>query len=174
MTAMFFLIAGLASASTLKEDDYVQLSSDFQHKEITEFARLEDFDSTDDFQAYIDDYVQLCLDRTGGNSSSIPCFVGYKLWDRELNHYYQKLRALVSSEERASLLDSQRLWIQDRDRTITLNSALLDWRYENVNGTMYYAMRAGDAAGAIAPMVKQRALLLQYWVDLKMFGQYRY
>jgi uncharacterized protein YecT (DUF1311 family) len=115
--------------------------------------------------------VQSCIDSTAVNTKTIPCFVSYELWDRELNKYYQRLQDLFNQDERAKLLESQRLWIKDRDRTVELNSSLLDWRYEGLRGTMFNAMRAGDADEAIAPMVKQRALLLKHWVDLRKAGQ---
>ncbi len=44
-------------------------------------------------------------------------------------------------------------------------SALLDHRFDT-EGTMYQLMRAGDAARIIAPMVKQRALMLKDELEL--------
>ncbi|WP_431474619.1 lysozyme inhibitor LprI family protein [Marinobacter sp. KM021] len=166
------LISGIASASDLKSNEDMGLS-EFQTKEVDEFSRLEEFDTVNEFQSYIDDYVQSCIDNTFINTKTVPCFVGYKIWDRELNDYYQKLKILCSPEENVLLLQSQRLWIQNRDRTIEINSAFLDWLYEDMDGTMFVAMRAGRAEDAITPMVKQRALLLKRWVDLKIKGQYR-
>ncbi|MEC7815054.1 MAG: lysozyme inhibitor LprI family protein [Pseudomonadota bacterium] len=138
-----------------------------------EFQYLEDFESDGAFQEYIDEYVQCCIDSTLITAKTIPCFVSYEVWDRELNKYYQQLQDQFTQDERALLLESQRLWISDRDRTVELNSSLLDWKYEGVSGAMFDAMRAGDADEAIAPMVRQRALLLRHWADLKKAGQYR-
>jgi|GEM_PF-1121255 len=159
-----------AKFSGIQSDDSSE-SSEFQTREINDFAYLEDFESAKAFQEHIDNYVQSCIDSTAVNTKTIPCFVSYELWDRELNKYYQRLQDLFNQDERAKLLESQRLWIKDRDRTVELNSSLLDWRYEGLNGTMFSAMRAGDADEAIAPMVRQRALLLKHWGDLREGGQ---
>lgn len=167
MAFTVFLAVGLASASAQSTNTNTR-SSDFQIKEISEFAYLDDFDSAADFQSYIDEYIQACIDNTNINTKTISCFVGYKIWDRELNKYYDQLRDLLSHEMQALLLESQRSWIKDRDQTIELNSALLDLHYEDLKGTMFYAMRAGDVAETITPIVKQRALLLKKWVDLKI------
>ncbi|WP_417536592.1 lysozyme inhibitor LprI family protein [Methylophaga sp.] len=143
-------------------------------REVSQFASLQDFDGAEEFQRYVDNYVQDCIDHTGGTTKTRWCFiVSGQLWDRELNKYYQQLQVLLTEAERASLLESQRSWIKDRDRTIELNSSLLDWVYEDMNGTMFSAMRSGDAHAAITPMVKQRALLLKRWADLKRQGQMR-
>ena len=159
-----------AKSSGIQSDDSSE-STEFQAREINEFAYLEDFESAQAFQEYIDEYVQSCIDNTAVNTKTIPCFVSYELWDRELNKYYQRLQDLFTQDERGKLLESQRLWIKDRDRTVEVNSSLLDWRYEGLRGTMFNAMRAGDADEAIAPMVRQRALLLKHWGDLREGGQ---
>lgn len=156
----------------VRGEDNLQ-SGGFESKEIDDFPHLEDFGGLAEFQDYIDDYARSCIDNTDVNTRTIPCFVSYELWDRELNKYYQQLRELLTKEERASLLESQRLWIKSRDRTVELNSSLLDWRYEGMRGTMFNAMRSGDADEAIAPMVRQRAMFLKRWVDLKKYGQVR-
>jgi|SRR5690554_403310 len=158
--------------SGIQSDDRAK-SNEFQMKEINEFAYLEDFETVEAFQEHIDEYVQSCIDSTAINTKTIPCFVSYELWDRELNRYYQQLRDLFTQDERALLLESQRLWIKDRDHTMELNSSLLDWRYEGVRGTMFSAMRAGDADESLAPMVRQRALLLKRWAELRKAGQLR-
>lgn len=158
--------------SGIQSDDGAE-ATEFQTKEIHEFAFLEELETVEAFQKYIDEYVQSCIDSTLINTKTIPCFVSYELWDRELNKYYRQLQDLFTKEERALLLESQRLWIKDRDRTIELNSSLLDWHYAGLRGTMFNAMRAGDADEAIAPMVRQRALLLKHWVDLRKTGQLR-
>lgn len=161
-----------AEFSGIQSDDGAE-SNEFQTKEINEFGYLEDFETVGAFQEYIDEYVQSCIDSTLIDTKTIPCFVSYELWDRELNKYYQRLQDLFNQDERAKLLESQRLWIKDRDRTVELNSSLLDWRYEGLSGTMFNAMRAGDAGEAIAPMVRQRALLLKHWGDLREAGRLR-
>ncbi|TOQ61868.1 hypothetical protein CGG90_24800, partial [Vibrio parahaemolyticus] len=64
-----------------------------------------------------------------------------------------------------SLKDSQISWLNTRDKTIEFNSLLLDERYKDKVGTMYIAMRAGDADQAVSPIIKHRALLIKSWLE---------
>lgn len=141
--------------------------------EISEFPALSTFETVNAFQKRIDEYVASCIDKTYGNTKAVPCFVGYELWDRELNRYYGMLLKRLPQKLKVQLRASQRRWLQDRDNTIEFNSALLDRHYEGVQGTMYVAMRASDSAGAISPMVRQRALLLKKWFEMEVQGPWR-
>jgi len=136
----------------------------FDYKTPKDFKTLENFKSVEAFEASYAEYVQDCFDNTGGGTGGIRCTqLEYELWDREMNIYYKRLLAKVSDP--TALKESQRLWIQMRDKTIEVNSALLDRRYQE-QGTMYALMRAGDAARIITPLVKQRALMLRDMVVL--------
>jgi uncharacterized protein YecT (DUF1311 family) len=141
---------------------------DFAYKTVKDFKTLETFKSVEAFEASFADYVQECLDNTGGGSGGVRCVaLEYELWDRELNIYYERLLKKLKPKEKALLKESQRQWIAVRDGTIAVNSALLDRRYDT-SGTMYQLMRAGDAARIIVPMVKQRALMLKDMYGLSL------
>ena len=146
---------------------YIAFAADYPYKKADDFKKLESFKSVEQFEANYKKYVQHCLDNTGGGTGGIPCFVGYDLWDRELNIYYNKLMNVLGEKEKKLLKESQLAWIKEKEKTIEFNSALLDKKYTEI-GTMYALMRAGDAEEIITPIVKNRALLLKKWLeDLK-------
>ena len=144
---------------------------DYPYKKIADFKTLESFKSVDEFESSYKKYTQHCLDNTYGGSGGASCFIGYDLWDRELNIYYAKLMKTLKGKERDLLKESQIAWIKERDKTIDFNSALLDKTYATT-GTMYILMRAGDSDAMMTPVVKQRALLLKKW--LEYLGHERY
>ena len=137
----------------------------YKYKEINEFKSLESFNSIEEFESYFQEYIQDCLNNTSGGTAGIPCLIKSQIWDRELNTYYKKLMNILQEKEKKLLQESQRAWIQERDQSATFNSRLLDIKYEGKMGTMYALMRAGDADGLIAPIVKQRTLLLRTWFE---------
>lgn len=138
----------------------------YAYKTVKDFKTLESFDSAEAFEASFAGYVQDCRDNTGGGTGGIPCEeLSYQLWDRELNIYYGRLLRALTPKEQALLKENQKQWLAFRDHAIAINSLLLDRRYDT-SGTMYLLMRAGEATRIIAPMVKQRALMLRDELDL--------
>ena len=156
--SVFCLFLGLIIPS-------VTFAVDFKYKKVDDFKTLESFKSIDEFESSYNKYIEECLDNTGGGTSGIECLIGYELWDRELNIYYNKLMKVLGEKERELLKESQLAWIKERDNSIAFNSRLLDNKYRNETGTMYSLMRAGDADEMMIPIVKQRALLLKKWFE---------
>lgn len=72
---------------------------------------------------------------------------------------------VLGEKERELLKESQLEWIKERDKSIALNSRLLDDKYANETGTLYSLLRANDADSMMTPIVKQRALLLKKWLE---------
>lgn len=138
----------------------------FENKEINSFKTLNDFKTVEEFEKYYQSYTKECLDNGFGGTGSIPCFVSYELWDKELNSYYKKLISKLDAKEKESLKKSQRKWIESRDLSIDFNSNVLDKVYTE-EGTMYMLMRAGDADSLIFPIIKERALTLKRWYEIK-------
>jgi uncharacterized protein YecT (DUF1311 family) len=136
----------------------------YQYKNIHDFKTLESYKSIDEFESSYKEYTQSCLDDTGGGSGAVPCFIGYEMWDRELNIYYNKLIKILGAKEQNLLKESQLAWIRERDKSIIFNSQLLDNKYTEP-GTMYLSMRAGDVDRIMTPVVKQRALILKNWYE---------
>lgn len=137
------------------------LAAQYSYKTVKDFPTLEHSKNVEAFEAAYAKYEQDCLDNTGGGTGGIACeTLRYELWDRELNIYYERLLKALSEPHKKILKESQRQWIEVRDRAMKLDSALLDRRYDT-SGTMYLLMRSGDAAAVIAPIVKERALTLK-------------
>ena len=138
-------------------------SSAFEQKNINSFKKLDDFNSVQEFEKYYHSYTQECLDNGFGGTGSIPCFVAYKLWDKELNSYYNQLLSKLSTNEKELLVSSQKAWLKSRDFTIEFNSKLLDKIYDQ-EGTMYLLMREEDADSTMSHVIKERVLTLRRWV----------
>lgn len=154
---VFLIIVSLMIAS-------ISFAVDYQYKKIDDFKTLESYKSVDEFESCYKKYTQHCLDNTDGGSGGAHCFIGYEMWDRELNIYYTKLMKILSAKEKNLLKESQLAWVKERDKSIEFNSRLLDSKYKEP-GTMYILMRAGNAEEMMTPIVKQRALILKKWFD---------
>jgi uncharacterized protein YecT (DUF1311 family) len=80
--------------------------------------------------------LQQCLDSaenytTAGMSNCI--IKATAKWDNVLNENYKKLMSLLSPETQKKLRESQRKWIEFRDKEIQLSRAL----YNELGGTMW-------------------------------------
>ncbi|WP_373071608.1 lysozyme inhibitor LprI family protein [Sulfurimonas sp.] len=139
----------------------VSYANEFVPKTLDSFKQLHQFESVSKFETYVNTYVQTCIDNSFGGSLSVRCFVQTKLWDKELNRYYKLLYQSLDKQGKSNLKVSQRLWLKTQDETIKLNSYLLDKQFNNKSGTMYVAMRVGEASDRISPIIKERALLLK-------------
>lgn len=136
----------------------------FENKDIDSFLKLESFETVEKFESYINKYTQECLDNGFGGTGSIPCFVSYELWDKELNIYYRKLMSKLTAKEKELLKESQKKWLESRDKTIEFNSLMLDKNYDQ-EGTMFLLDRANVADSDISEIIKNRALYLKNWYD---------
>jgi len=138
-------------------------ASEFKYKEVKDFPTLSSFKSVASYETFYNDYIQDCLDNTYGGSAGLTCLIAPKLWDRELNIHYKALYAELNEEEKAMLKLSQKAWLNERDLSIQFNSMLLDKKYKEP-GTMFLLMRSGEESDLIAPIIRQRALLLKNWL----------
>ena len=136
----------------------------FENKDIDSFLKLESFETVEKFESYINKYTQECLDNGFGGTGSIPCFVSYELWDKELNIYYRKLMSKLTAKEKELLKESQKKWLESRDKTIEFNSLMLDKNYDQ-EGTMFLLDRANVANSDMSKIIKNRALYLKNWYD---------
>lgn len=168
-TFIFFCFA-LYTPSILAQSYTEEI--DFEWKEIEDFAFLDNFGNPEEFQSYMDNYVSDCLGAYGGAAVGAKCFVGYQLWDRELNRAYKELMNSLDAEGKKILRDSQRKWLEYRDSTIAFNSFVMDQIHKNLEGTMWITIRADSADGTIAPIVKRRTLYLRAWKDSLKRGRF--
>jgi uncharacterized protein YecT (DUF1311 family) len=143
---------------------FTAMANDVKTNTIADIAPLTDYASVLEFEADLQVHIQECLDKSFGGSGAISCFISREVWDRELNFYYQQLKSQLNKKEQDLLYKSQISWIKERDKTVDFNSALLDKNYPEM-GTMYQAMRAGEADRTITPIIKSRVLYLKYWAE---------
>ncbi len=136
-------------------------SNDFRIKSKNEFPPLSHYKNVEAFEQHNQEYIQTCLEFTGGGSGGIPCLINYELWDRELNIYYKELFGKLDDTGKNVLKQSQIAWLKERDLSFRFNSILLNKRYKDKKGTMYSFMRAADADKLMVPLVRQRALYLK-------------
>ena len=78
-------------------------------------------------------------------------------WDKELNKNYKLLMGILSEEERAKLKESQRKWIEFRDKEFEFSGTM----YYNLQGTLWRI----TAADRRYDLIRQRA------IDLKNYYQ---
>ena len=130
-----------------------------------ELRSLESFQSVADFEAYNVQLRKTCLSNAENDIHADCCFNESEIWDRELTIYYKKLRALLSEKEKSSLHAAQQAWKKYRDAVIEFNSQILAHKYADKVGTMYSAMRSGEACEAMTPIIKHRTLFLKSWYE---------
>lgn len=109
----------------------------------------------------IDRKLEACLDVDSNQTTvgMIQCTnVAEEEWDKELNKNYKLLMRILSEEEKAKLKESQRKWIEFRDKENEFSGTM----YYNLQGTMWRVV----AAEARYQIVKQRALDLKNYYDV--------
>lgn len=137
---------------------------EFPYKDVEDFEVLSDSQSLENFELGIANYIQACLDNTGGGTGALPCLIADRLWDRELNIYYNKLLGSLSSRDKQLLVESQRNWISQRDSSKKFQKSVLSKRYDQ-SGSMFMAMSANDNHDASTAITKARALWLKFWFE---------
>lgn len=135
---------------------------DYDYKKAKDFQTLSHFKSVEAFEKNYQTYVQNCLDNTYGGTGGIPCYIGYDMWDRELNIYYGELMKVLPRKLKDSLQNSQREWLTSRNKSENFIRDLINEKYEPyLDGTMYQLMSAGDYSDIATMAVKERALQLR-------------
>ena len=100
----------------------------------------------------IDKWLESCMEKGGYTTPVMAnCAVeAGKKWDAELNKYYQLLRGKLDNQGKQQLKNSELEWIKFRD----LEFQVINNVYDNLEGTMYIPMSAGDKTD----IVKDRVL----------------
>src|SRR5512145_1815694 len=84
------LVTMIATASANAEEP-------FEPKTVDDFRSLAGLEDVDAFEGEIDRYVADCMAHGTGGSMDARCFLGYEVWDRELNVVYARLRKTLDS-----------------------------------------------------------------------------
>lgn len=136
----------------------------FDYKNVSNFPPLRDFSSVELFEKNYREYTQICLDNTYGGTAGRPCYLANKMWDRELNFYYNKLYLKLNKTQQFALKTSQRVWLNERDKSFIFSSSLIEMKYAHEEGTMFLLMQTADSNNLVTSIVKQRALQLKMWL----------
>jgi uncharacterized protein YecT (DUF1311 family) len=112
----------------------------------------------------IDVELQNCRDTESNQTpfGRIECeHIAADLWDNELNNYYNDLMKRINTKEQEILKESQRKWIEYRDKELNFSETF----YFGFQGTMWGTV----AAGRRCDIIRSRALELKAYMDvLKM------
>jgi len=104
----------------------------------------------------IDQALEECMGTPDGGTTigMIGCMQeAEEAWDKELNRVYKQLRSILSEEEKAALLKTQRAWLAYRDAEFEFNGEY----HGNMQGTMWGIV----AVNRQMDIVKARTLELQ-------------
>ncbi len=143
-------------------------ASAFEVKSPEQFPFLRESASVSEFEQQIQDYESSCLNEFAGSTSGLQCFVGFSLWQREVDFYFSALNSQLTGEAQDQLKINQGVWQQYLQNTREMNFQLLIQKYPNP-GTVFVYLRAKDAHEALTPIVRARALLLRQWhTDLQV------
>jgi uncharacterized protein YecT (DUF1311 family) len=110
----------------------------------------------------IDVQESKCLKKDNiSNAEMCNCsIIARQSWDKELNKYYNLLKAKLAKEKFEILKESQKHWIAYRDKEFSFISKFY---YEVKEGTMWYSIAENNKT----EIVKSRALeLIQYYETL--------
>ena len=107
---------------------------------------------------WIDVKMEQAIDKDGSTAGMITATdAALKDWDKELNKHYQKLLTNLDDKAKAKLRESQRAWIQFRDKEIALIQAF----YSKIDGTMFRVI----SASAVMELTHKRAVSLSYMAE---------
>ena len=105
----------------------------------------------------IDKEMEDCIKKDSTTSGMKTCALkALESWDKELNVAYGQLSRKLDKITKDNLLNSQRKWIEYRDREYKF----IDNFFYNFQGSMYGSIMIGEKIG----IVKQRTLALRAYI----------
>ena len=135
-------------------------SADFEFANIKKFPRFEHFQTMDQFENYITEYENRCMNAVKGKEQA-QCFIRAKVWKKELMTYFKKLGHQLKYKEQVALRESQQAWQQSREQAITFNHMLAQ------KHAYPYLTEMQKQAEIDANMFRTRALILKDWCEQK-------
>lgn len=123
---------------------------------------LDDFDSVEEFQKSYTEYIDRCLDLSGGGMGGFNCLIESKIWGNELDVQYDKISSMLNDADKKYFKDAQDKWVLMKDVNVEMEKQLI----KGDDGTMYALMRASMLDKLTADIVKQRVLYLKKLKDL--------
>lgn len=95
-------------------------------------------------------------------AGSIECeYTARIAWDKEMNKYYKLLMEVLKPVEKKQLKDSQRTWLEYRDKEMNFASTF----YKNMDGTAWLVIHASR----LTTIVRQRAQELENYYEMATF-----
>lgn len=119
------------------------------------------FSQTKKTENKIDIEESKCFNKNDiSNSEMCECIIkAAESWDKELNKYYNLLKAKLPKEAFAALKESQLQWLKYRDKEYTFISK---YYYETKEGSMWYPITETRKK----EIVKTRAIELQVYYNM--------
>lgn len=149
--------------------NYVYITIDGARQlDISEIKSISQFRTIDDYENYLDSYIQGCLDKGSGGSASIPCHVKHRVWPRELSLLYKKLFNASDAKGKIALEEAHQAWRAYINRSREFTGQILDKKFKSVQGTMYSLLAAGDADEMESLLLKQRIQVLWSMTNLNL------
>ena len=139
---------------------FAENTTEWQFRDMKNLKKLDDFKTINDFEKYLGNYIQTCLDTGSGGTAAALCHARTQIWDRELDLIYNKLYNSSDKNGKSKLLVSQTTWLKDKESSLEFSYYLIDRKYPKQD-TMYYLLRAGDADDIMSSIVKNRVLFLR-------------
>jgi|GEM_PF-621728 len=126
----------------------------FTHKKLLEIKR------NDNEVNQIDVELKKCLNLRENYTTAgmVKCTnLAIKKWDEELNVKYQELLGLMTEDQKIILKESQRKWIEFRDKEIDLINRF----YSDLQGTMWIPISAMKQV----ELIKSRVLIIEDYIS---------
>ncbi len=148
--------------------NYVYIEVDGARQlDIDEVKSLTEFRNIDDYESYLDSYVQGCLDKGSGGSASIPCHVKYRVWPRELDAIYKKVFNASDAKGKKTLAEARKAWEIYNSKSKEFTKQVISEKYSSVQGTMYSLLAAGDGDAIDSQLLKERIQVLWSMMQLQ-------
>ncbi len=121
---------------------------------------LNDFNSSDEYEKYIDNFKRYCGNESLGGGLNDRCYILTLAWDRELNLAYKALVKILSKKEQQSLKKAQRVWVKSAGETYSFTYEHYNKLY-GTNGSMWRMMIGYAMDDAMGSIKKERTLYLR-------------
>jgi uncharacterized protein YecT (DUF1311 family) len=110
----------------------------------------------------LDQKLRQCLEDSSTSQGMINCEIeAYLAWDAELSRYYKLLIQNLSDDDKNSLLNSQRKWIEFQEDELRFAADF--YRRDAMYLALYYARKTD--------LVRNRALVLKAYYELIIRGK---
>ena len=148
--------------------DYIYIEIDGARQlDISEIKSLTEFQKIDDYESYLNSYVQGCLDKGSGGSASIPCHIKHRVWPREVDVLYEKVFNASDDSGSKAMKEARYAWKIYRHKSLELANQIIKNKYMSAPGTMYSLLAAQDSDDIHSQLLKERIQMLWSMMQLQ-------